>query len=93
MTFEDLSAARKKAGRVWFYRPELYWFGLKTFRPFKFGHDEYARYTAVFGWAFTGRIVVAFRDCGDPTCRAEAIGDLSFLAEIESELEAEKVAQ
>lgn len=45
--------------RVWFYRPEWYWFGWRTLIPFWLGGDEFNRRTVVFGWSITGQIVIA----------------------------------
>ena len=58
--------------RVWFWRPQWHWFGWKTLIPFTYGHDEYARRVLVFGWAPTGRILIAVWGCGDPECMADA---------------------
>lgn len=46
--------------RVWFYRPQWYWFGWHTLLPVYLGGDEHGRRTLMFGWTFTGRVVVAF---------------------------------
>ena len=65
---------RKSYGtnRVWFYRPDLYWDGWKTFNPFMYGHDEFARRTLCIGWGFTGQIVLAVWECNEAeTCWGE----------------------
>lgn len=49
----------KNERRVWFYRPQWYWHGWKTFLPFMLGHDEYAHRVLVFGWTITGRMLIA----------------------------------
>ncbi|MDQ0102315.1 hypothetical protein J2T10_001961 [Paenarthrobacter nicotinovorans] len=54
--------------RVWFWKPQWYWFGWKTLIPAYFGHDQYARQTVMLGWTITGRVIVAVRDCGAPEC-------------------------
>lgn len=59
-------------GRVWFWKPQWYWFGPKTLIPFQYGHDQYARRVLVFGWTVTGRVLIAAWDCGDPECEADA---------------------
>ena len=61
----------RKPGRVWVYAPELHWYGWRTLIPLYRGHDEYARRTLVIGWTVTGRIVIAYRGCGDPECVAD----------------------
>lgn len=58
--------AVNKGERFWFYRPEL---GLGW--PFGVGHDEYARRTVWLGFPFTGQVVFAYKDCGDPECEAD----------------------
>jgi hypothetical protein len=58
--------------RIWFWRPELYWHGWSTLSPFSLGHDEYAHRVLVFGWTFTGRILIAAWSCGDPECESDA---------------------
>lgn len=55
--------------RVWFYPPQWWW---PQWSPITRGHDEYARYTLVIGWTFTGQIVIATGPCGDPECEEEA---------------------
>lgn len=62
-----------KAGRVWFWKPQWYWFGPKTLIPFQYGHDEYARRVLVFGWTVTGRVLIAVWGCGDPQCVKDSI--------------------
>ena len=68
---ESLDLARQDA-RVWFWKPQWYWHGLRTLWPFMYGHDEYARRTLLFGWTVTGRVIVALWDCGDDECHADA---------------------
>jgi len=58
--------------RVWFYRPEWYWYGFRTLIPFSYGHDEFACRVLVFGWSFTGQVCIAVWGCGDPECQADA---------------------
>ena len=55
--------------RIWFCRP---YFGLPSQWPISRGHDEYARFTLVIGWGFTGQIVIATGPCGDPACEEDA---------------------
>lgn len=63
----------KRAPRVWFYAPELHWYGWQTLLPWIWGSDEWHRRDLALGWGFTGRIVIAlwkFKrpcDCG-PEC-------------------------
>jgi hypothetical protein len=45
--------------RIWFYKPNLYWHGWRTFVPVFFGTDEFERHTVVLGWTVTGRVVIA----------------------------------
>jgi hypothetical protein len=59
--------------RVWFWKPQRYWFGWKTLVPVYRGHDEHSRWTIMLGWTITGRIIIALWDCGDDTCHA-AVG-------------------
>lgn len=63
---------RRKPPRVWFYRPQLYWYGWLTLLPVHRGHDEFARWTVSLGWTITGRVVVAVRNCKNPECQADA---------------------
>lgn len=54
------------AGRIWFYKPSLWWHGWRTLLPLAFGGmcgDEYGRRTLVIGWTITGRIIIAVRTC------------------------------
>ena len=60
-----------RAPRVWFYRPQVHWYGWWTLVPFFYGHDEHARRVLVFGWTLTGRLCVAVWGCGDPECEQE----------------------
>lgn len=62
--------------RVWFWKPQLYWFGWSTLVPFQIGHDEYARRTLLLGWTITGRAIIALWDCGDDECKRDAMRDL-----------------
>lgn len=45
--------------RIWFYRPQLHWFGWKTLSPIVLGGDEWDRWTIMLGWTVTGRVVIA----------------------------------
>lgn len=58
--------------RIWFWKPQRYWFGWRTLIPFMYGHDEFARRTLLFGWTITGRIIIAVWGCGDPECELDA---------------------
>ena len=58
--------------RIWFYRPEWYWYGWKTLIPIWRGHDDQARWTVVLGWTITGQIVIAVKDCGSVSCMIDA---------------------
>lgn len=58
--------------RIWFWKPQRYWFGWQTLIPFLYGHDEHARRVLCFGWTFTGRVLIAVWGCGDPECEADA---------------------
>lgn len=49
--------------RIWFWKPELYWFGRKTLLPFGTGGDEFDWHTIVLGWTITGRVIIAVRPC------------------------------
>lgn len=60
--------------RIWFWKPQWYWFGWKTLVPLYYGHDEFARRTFMFGWTITGRVIIAVWNCGDPLCIKE-MGD------------------
>ena len=48
-----------KRPRIWFYHPEWYWHGWSTLLPVHRGGDEWNRWTLMFGWTITGRVVVA----------------------------------
>jgi hypothetical protein len=50
--------------RVWFYRPQFYWFGWKTLVPWYLGRDEHNRRTVALGWSVSGRIVFALSSEG-----------------------------
>ena len=58
--------------RIWFYRPELHWFGWRTLLPAHRAADEYDRHTLMLGWTVTGRIVIAYRKCPGQNCRVLA---------------------
>ena len=58
--------------RIWFWKPQWYWFGWKTLIPFMYGHDECARRTLLLGWTITGRIIFALWGCGSEECEREA---------------------
>lgn len=49
--------------RIWFWRPELCWYGPTTLLPWYRGGDEYDWHTIVLGWTVTGRIIIATRRC------------------------------
>ena len=66
--------------RVWFYRPELYWYGWKTLLPIGRGHDEYAHWVLILGWSFAGRVLIALWGCDDPECEAECEETRRWLA-------------
>lgn len=68
MSSDLLRTARRKA-RIWFYQPQMHWFGPWTLSPFDYGHDDLSRRTLVIGWTITGRIVIPLWDCGDQECR------------------------
>lgn len=62
--------------RLWFWKPEWYWFGWRTLSPIWFhkGGDEWHRHTITFGWTITGRVIIALWQgrCIDecyPKCR------------------------
>jgi hypothetical protein len=59
---------RPLRSRIWFYRPELYWYGWKTLRPFWFGDDEYHWKTVVLGWNLFGQVVFAMRPFRPKEC-------------------------
>jgi hypothetical protein len=79
----DILRKARRAARIWFYRPELWWRGWKTFIPIQLGHDEYARRTLLLGWTVTGRVVIPLGDCGDPECRQDAEEYLLFEEEMQ----------
>lgn len=55
--------------RVWFWKPELHWYGWRTLHPWFTGGDEHDWHTICLGWNFTGRIIIATRACpGTGTC-------------------------
>lgn len=59
--------------RIWFYKPELHWYGWSTLNPIMTGGDEYDWHTIVLGWTITGRIVIATRHCpGTGKCQEDA---------------------
>lgn len=58
--------------KIWFWKPSWHWHGWTTLVPFVYGHDEYARRTAMFGWTITGRVIIALWGCGDAECEADA---------------------
>lgn len=62
--------------RIWFWKPQLHWFGWKTLAPFTYGHDQYARRVLCIGWTVTGRVLVAVWGCGDQSCEEEAARDI-----------------
>lgn len=62
--------------RVWFWKPQWYWFGWKTLIPFLYGHDQYARRTLLFGWTITGRVIIAVWGCGNPVCEQDSARDI-----------------
>lgn len=45
--------------RIWFYRPQWYWHGWSTLLPVHRGNDEWDRWTLMFGWTITERVVIA----------------------------------
>jgi len=59
--------------RIWFYRPQWYWFGWETLLPVQVGHDDCARRVLTLGWTITGRINIALGYCGDEECYRGAI--------------------
>lgn len=67
--------------RVWFYRPERGWWWWPIYR----GHDEFAHRTLVIGLPWTGRLVIAYRSCGDPECEREAEENRHLYAEWEAD--------
>lgn len=56
-------AKRPLRARVWVYRPQWHWFGLRTLIPVYTGADEWDWHTIVFGWTVTGRVVIATHRC------------------------------
>ena len=59
--------------RVWFYKPEFYWYSWRGLKPIWFGDDEFHWKTIVIGWNPTGQIVIALRpfkpkECEDSGC-------------------------
>lgn len=52
-----------KPARVWFYRPSVWWFGWRTLLPYRLGCDEHNRRVLSIGWAITGQLNIALRDC------------------------------
>lgn len=78
---EDCSVKMRRPlrERVWFWKPELHWFGPKTLLPFGRGGDEWDWHTIVLGWTVTGRMIIATRRCtGTGRCRddIEELGGL-----------------
>lgn len=71
--------------RVWFYKPQWFWFGWQTLSPVVIGHDEYSRETIMLGWAITGRVIIATRYCGDVDCYNTTLSYLDFLIEEEAD--------
>ena len=67
---------KQRDRRPWFWKPQWHWFGWGTLAPIGIGHDEYARHTLILGWTVTGRMIIPLWDCGDDTCRAEAMANL-----------------
>ena len=65
--------------RVWFWKPQWYWFGWRTLIPFLYGHDQYARRTLLFGWTITGRVIIAVWGCGDAECEQESARAIMIL--------------
>lgn len=53
--------------RIWFWRPQLHWFGWDTLSPVHRGADEWDWHTIVIGWTITGRLIIA-------TCRCPQTG-------------------
>ena len=71
-----MSTKRPLSHRVWFWKPQLHWFGWRTLVPFYRGGDEWDWHTIVLGWTITGRVIFATRRCsGDGRC-----GDIEVLA-------------
>lgn len=67
--------SRPWRSRVWFYKPELYWYGWKTLRPVWYGGDEFNWHTVVIGWNLFGQAVIATEPCrGEGRC-AEELND------------------
>ncbi len=52
----------------WFWKPEA---RILSPFPFMIGHDEYARKTLVIGFPFTGRVIIAYKDCQSEECSEE----------------------
>jgi hypothetical protein len=67
--------------RIWYYKPELYWFGWRALVPWARSHDEYSRETLVLGWNFAGRIIIALGYCGDEDCYEQSVSYLDWLIE------------
>lgn len=55
--------------RIWFWKPQLHWFGWRTLIPFQTGGDEFGYRTIVLGWTVTGRIIIAVQKCFCPECK------------------------
>lgn len=61
--------------RVWFWKPEWYWYGWRTLIPFYRGGDEWDWHTICLGWTVTGRIIIATRRCPQTgRCAGEPLG-------------------
>ncbi|MDR6907482.1 hypothetical protein J2X63_003190 [Agromyces sp. 3263] len=73
MTDIEAQVRAVKASRVWFWKPQWYWFGWRTLVPFLRGHDEFSRETLLFGWTITGRVIIATNYCGDIDCYEQTL--------------------
>jgi hypothetical protein len=65
--------------RIWFWKPQRYWFGWRTLIPFLYGHDQYARRTLLFGWTITGRVIIAVWGCGSAECEQVSAREIMIL--------------
>lgn len=52
-----------KPSKFWFYKPQWFWDGWRTFVPFHLGGDEWCRRTLCIGWYITGQVIIPFRAC------------------------------
>lgn len=59
---------RPMKDRIWFTKPQWYWFGWRTLIPYSRGGDEFMWHCYTFGWTITGRVNIALKPCPGEKC-------------------------